>query len=177
MFIRYFVELPLPPDHVEWALLATPEHWLPALVGDAATRGEGLLAEVGIGPPSRRVGLPVTVRLGDPVRFPSKTLLPMTWEPVKGGSLFPTLDADIEVGPLGPQRTQLSINGRYQPPLGRLGRAVDRALLHRVAEATVKDFLDRVAETVQARIDPTESPPGERHRPMPYSPIPGGERR
>ncbi|HEV8652865.1 MAG TPA: hypothetical protein VG276_26625 [Actinomycetes bacterium] len=175
MFIRYFVELPLPPDRVEGALLTTPEHWLPALAVAVAGRGEGLLAEVGIGPPGRRVGLPVTVRLGDPVRFPSKTLLPMTWKAVKGGSLFPTLDADIEVGPLGPERTQLSINGRYQPPLGRLGRAADRVLLHRVAEATVKDFLDRVTEAVQARTDPTEPPPGE--RPMPYSPIPGGERR
>jgi hypothetical protein len=29
--------------------------------------------------------------------------------------------------------------------MGPLGRAVDRALLHRVAEATLKDFLDRVA--------------------------------
>jgi len=174
MFIRYFVELPLPADRVERALRATPGHWLPALAVDAASRGEGLLAEVGIGPPGRRVGLPVTVRLGDPIRFPSKTLLPMTWEPVKEGSRFPTLDADIEVGPLGPERTQLSINGRYQPPLGRLGRAVDRVLLHRVAEATVKDFLDRVAKAVQARTEPTEPPPGE--HPMTHSPIPSGDR-
>ncbi len=174
MFIRYFVELPLPLDQVERTLLTTLDQWLPALAGDAASRGEGLLAEVGIGPPGRRVGVPVTVRLADPVRFPSKTLLPMTWEPVKGGSIFPNLDADIEVGPLGPDRTQLAINGRYQPPLGRLGRAVDRALLHRVAEATVKDFLDRVAEAVQARTDRTEPPSGE--HPIPYARVPGRER-
>ena len=65
-----------------------------------------------------------------------------------GGSrdAVPSLDADIEVGELGPERTQLSISARYTPPLGSLGRVLDRALLHRVAEATVKDFLDRVAE-------------------------------
>jgi hypothetical protein len=34
------------------------------------------------------------------------------------------------------------------PPLGALGRAIDRALLFRVAEATLKDFLDRVREAV-----------------------------
>ena len=44
-----------------------------------------------------------------------------------------------------PGTTQLSISARYVPPLGALGSAIDRALLHRVAEATMKDFLDRVA--------------------------------
>jgi hypothetical protein len=65
-------------------------------------------------------------------------------------TLIPSLEADIELGELGPGRTQLSISARYTPPLGPLGHALDRALLHRVAEATVKDFLDRVAERLSA---------------------------
>ena len=35
--------------------------------------------------------------------------------------------------------------------MGAAGRALDRALLHRVAEATIKDFLDRVGERVCGR--------------------------
>jgi hypothetical protein len=35
--------------------------------------------------------------------------------------------------------------------MGVIGRALDRALLHRVAEATIKDFLDRVGERIGAR--------------------------
>ena len=58
-------------------------------------------------------------------------------------------EADLEVAALGPDRTQLSISGRYRTPLGLLGRAMDRALLHRVAEATVKDFLDRAGEALR----------------------------
>ena len=65
--------------------------------------------------------------------------------------MFPHLDADIEVASLGADRTQLSISARYRAPMGALGRMLDRALLHRVAEATVKDFLDRVGEQVRAR--------------------------
>ena len=65
-------------------------------------------------------------------------------------SLFPSLDADIELGELGPERTQLSMSARYTPPLGPVGRFLDRALLHRVAEATVKDFLDRAAQMLSA---------------------------
>jgi hypothetical protein len=37
---------------------------------------------------------------------------------------------------------------RYVLPLGAVGRTIDRALLSRVAEATLKDFLDRVADAI-----------------------------
>jgi hypothetical protein len=70
----------------------------------------------------------------------------MTWEATGSGRLFPKLEADLELAPLGPSRTQLAISARYRPPLGAVGRVVDRAALHVVAEATIKDFLDRVAE-------------------------------
>lgn len=74
----------------------------------------------------------------------------MSWKPAGLDSLLPRLDADIELGELGPERTQLSISARYTPRFGSLGRALDRALLHRVAEATVKDFMDRAARSLSA---------------------------
>jgi hypothetical protein len=52
---------------------------------------------------------------------------------------------------VGEQRTRLAISARYRPPLGAVGRAADRVLLHRVAEATVKDFLDRVGRGDRGR--------------------------
>ena len=85
---------------------------------------------------------------GEPVRFPSMTSLPLTWEPVGLEGVLPRLEADIELGSLGEDRTQLAISARYRPPLGVVGRTVDRVLLHRVAEATVKDFLDRVGAAI-----------------------------
>ncbi len=142
MFLRYYVELDLPAAQVEAALLDSPSTWLTPLADGALLRGEALLAEVGVGPPGLRVSKRVALRLGTPVRFPSKLSLPMTWEP--GGRLLPRLDAELELGNLGTGRTQLAISGRYEPPLGTVGRTVDRLALHRVAEATVKDFLDRV---------------------------------
>jgi len=147
MFLRYYVELPLPLGSVEEALLGSPE-WLSELAGEAQRRGDSLLAEVGVGPLGARLGRRVTVELGAPVRFPSMTSLPLTWEPLGMGGLLPRLEADLEVGPLGEDRTQLAISARYRPPLGVVGRAVDRVLLHRVAEATVKDFLDRVGQAI-----------------------------
>jgi hypothetical protein len=146
MFLRYYVELDLPTEQVESALLESPSSWLPALADGAVERAEPLFAEVGVGSNGLRVAKRVVVRLGQPIKFPSKLSLPMTWEP--GGRLLPTLNAELEVASLGRARTQLAISGRYDPPLGTVGRTVDRLALHRVAEATIKDFLDRVAVAI-----------------------------
>ena len=47
MFIRYYLELQLPFDEVERALLADPASWLPGMATEAEDRGERLLVEVG----------------------------------------------------------------------------------------------------------------------------------
>jgi hypothetical protein len=49
---------------------------------------------------------------------------------------------------MGPARSQLSLSARYAPPRGAAGKLADRALLHRVAEATIQDFVDRTAEAL-----------------------------
>jgi hypothetical protein len=38
--------------------------------------------------------------------------------------------------------------GVYRPPLGALGQILDRALLHRVAAATVRGFIARVSARI-----------------------------
>jgi hypothetical protein len=78
-----------------------------------------------------------------------KTLLPVSWRPAHAEALLPAMDAEIEVAPMGSAHTQLAMTARYTPPFGLIGRVADRALLHRVAEATIKDFLDRVAGRVE----------------------------
>jgi hypothetical protein len=153
MFVRYFVELPLPAAEVEQALLDHPPGWLAEMAGAAQQRGDDLLTEVGVGPLGARLGRRVAIELGEPVRFPSMTSLALTWQPVGLEGLLPRLDADLELGSLGQGQTQLAISARYRPPLGVVGRAIDRVLLHRVAEATLKDFLDRLAQAIL-------SPPG-----------------
>jgi uncharacterized membrane protein len=62
------------------------------------------------------------------------------------------LDAELEFASLGDELTQVSLSGRYQPPLGLVGRTIDKALLSRVAEATIKDFVDRLARALEAAV-------------------------
>jgi hypothetical protein len=152
VFARYFVELPMDPERVEDAIMRDPLSWLPGLASQANLQGDALLAEVGFGD-APRMARTVAIEFGEPVRMPSKSVLPFRWTPVGGGGLFPALDADLEIAQLGSGRSQLAMSARYVPPLGGLGRAIDRAVLYRVAEATLKDFLDRVRESVLAEVE------------------------
>jgi hypothetical protein len=71
--------------------------------------------------------------------------LALRWEAIgPGGGLFPALDADLTLAPEG-AGTMLTLAGAYRPPLGPLGQALDRAILHRVAVATIRNFLVEMA--------------------------------
>ena len=153
VFIRYYLDLSLPFEDVLDALLADPEVWLPGVALGAEDRGEQLLGEVGFSiDDDRRLSKEVHVELQPPYRMPGKTLLPLSWKATGPERLFPSLDADVEIAALGRSRTQLSISARSRPPLGVVGKALDRVLLHRVAEATIKDFMDRVGEGIGDRV-------------------------
>ena len=148
MFIRYYVDLSMAFGVVEDTLLDAPTAWIPGLLRDAEDRGQHLLAEVGFDVDTRRIDKEVEIGVGEPNRLAHVTALPVSWRATGRERLFPQLDADLEIAALGAERTQLSISASYRPPMGPVGRMLDKALLHRVAEATVKDFVDGIAERV-----------------------------
>lgn len=89
--------------------------------------------------------------------------LAIRWEAAGSSSAaFPVLDADLRLTPAGDQLTLLTLTGSYRPPFGRAGEAVDRAVMHRVATATVRNFLASMAVVLSAAI--TELPPSTRGR-------------
>ena len=144
--------MPYPRAALEKALLSAPESLIPSIASFADDRGRHLLAEVGFPVDGHRLSKNVEIEVGTPVANGGKTWIPMTWRATGPSNLFPILDAELEFASLGTQLTQLSLSGRYQPPLGLVGRAVDKALLSRVAEATIKDFLDRLARAIEAAV-------------------------
>lgn len=76
--------------------------------------------------------------------------IPITWKATGIGVLFPILEADLVIEPIGEDLTQITLQGTYRPPFGPVGRLLDAALFHRLAEACVRDFLNRLAEAVAA---------------------------
>jgi hypothetical protein len=144
--------LPHPRAALEKALLSAPDSLIPSIASFADDRGQHLLAEVGFPVEGHRVSKNVEIDVGTPVANAGKTWIPIAWRATGPTGLFPVLDADLEFASLGPELTQLALSGRYQPPLGLLGRTIDKALLSRVAEATIKDFVDRLARAIEAAV-------------------------
>ena len=68
-----------------------------------------------------------------------------------GGALFPVLDADLTLTPAG-EGTILMMAGSYRPPFGAVGGVLDRAVLRRVADATIRGFLTQVAAKLTGRL-------------------------
>ena len=139
VFVQYYGMVERPFSEVEADLLAIGDAL--AESADVAYRhGEGLLVRIGGG----AVAKTVLLDLRAPVRGASTTTLPLEWWATGTTALFPRMDAELTVADLGGSLTQVLFQGNYQPPLGSVGRMLDRAVLHRFAEVSVKDFVDRI---------------------------------
>jgi hypothetical protein len=113
--------------------------------------GEGITGVARIGPPGSVPGMPrlVEAHFRDPVIREDTAVLTLRWEAIgPGGGLFPALDADITLSPAGDHATLLTLAGAYRPPPGALGARLDPAVLQRVAAATIRAFLGRVADAI-----------------------------
>jgi hypothetical protein len=71
--------------------------------------------------------------------------IPITWRAIKARRAFPVMEAELLVYALTPTETQIELAGSYDPPLGLLGRAIDKVLLHQIAEASVLQFVQDIA--------------------------------
>jgi hypothetical protein len=115
-----------------------------------AAHADELSAVVRVGPFGDAAGASklVRVRYLDPVCRGDVMTLALRWEATGvTGALFPVLDADITLTPAGHQAT-LALAGSYRAPLGGLGAGLDKAILNRVATATIRALLRNVADSL-----------------------------
>jgi hypothetical protein len=149
MFLRAFVEIRVPTEGAAGILRHLPQTLVESFASEAIDHGHTVLAEVGFPMGSHRFAKQVEIVLGDAVETPSRTWLPLTWQATGAATFFPSLEGELEAAPLGRELTQIGLSARYKPPFGVVGSTLDRMFLHRVAEATVADFLQRVAGAVE----------------------------
>jgi hypothetical protein len=113
---------------------------------------EGGLATVHrVGPFGGKPGLSKLVRVcfAEPVRRGATITVPLRWEATgAAGELFPVLDADLIMASHGDDQTLLELTGSYRPPFGRVGAALDRAILHRLATATIRSLLEGLSDAI-----------------------------
>jgi len=131
-----------PIEAVASALAKGPRKWFPRV------DGEGSAA---VGPSVAGVGLrkKVTVIIGEPVTGGSWTEVPVAWHATSIRKMFPLMTGKVELAPVDARVTRLTVSGMYEPPFGRLGKHLDDALMHRVAEATVRDLADSIAKRLE----------------------------
>lgn len=145
--VQHTVHIQQPVRSVSSALLEGPMKWFPSVKGEK-------VATVGLHVAGVPVRKKVEVEIGEPVKTTTWAVVPLTWKATFPEKLFPVMTGKIEVAPSGKSETRLTVSGMYAPPMGKLGEQLDEALLHRVAEGTVRELAESIAERLEAAIKP-----------------------
>jgi hypothetical protein len=74
---------------------------------------------------------------------PHREGVEFSWRPAWGG--FPTFGATLTVRPSG-KKTEVVLEGSYEPPGGPFGRFFDRIVGRRLAARTMDSFLKQIAD-------------------------------
>lgn len=159
MFVQHSVHVDRPIEECHAALIRDPRRWFPR-IGEQATYA--------VGPKVAGVPIRKSVRIeaGQPVQIGDYTEVPITWRATYIKGLFPVMDGKVELAPVDPDVTRLTVRGMYEPPMGRFGKHVDDALMHKVAEATVKELAESIANRLMfAPTGPQGPPPTKAVRP------------
>jgi hypothetical protein len=142
MFVHYFTHVPLPLGEVEKRLDRVKDRMTD--MADVAYReGERLRAKVG--PFEEGFAKQVDMEVGTAEIHRTGIAYPIRWRATGAEILFPRLEAELFLAHVGHATTRIALEGTYDPPLGVLGRTADRVLLGRFADATVRNWLDRLA--------------------------------
>lgn len=91
---------------------------------------------------ARRVSKKVQIHTLPSRTVGETTVVPIRWEATGvAGDVFPALDADLCLTPVNDVTSLLSLIGRYAPPFGLVGQALDRTLLSGTAQTSVDSFV------------------------------------
>lgn len=109
---------------------------------------DGTEALLRVGPLGDVPGLAKLVRVQflDPAWSERGMTISIRWEAAGSSTaFFPMLDADLVLSPSSQRTCTLACSAVYRPPLGRLGAALDRAVMNHVATATIRSLLQRLS--------------------------------
>ena len=131
---------------------------LSAATNAAAARARDVAAalHVNIGPLD--IGAEIAVTVGEiseqsyTAPISRVTRIPIEWSAAQRPALFPVMKAELSVYPLTATETQLDFVGRYEPPLGIVGGALDATVGYRIAQASVHRLITDVAKYLREHV-------------------------
>jgi len=140
-----------PYAFVSQTLRAQPREVFSRATKAATHRAQGLAANLKVELGGLEVGAEIAVEVLSIEKrdarpgHPATTTIKLAWRAARAAALFPSMNAELVVYALTGQETQLELHGTYRPPLGALGGALDSIVGHRVAEASVRRFVEDIA--------------------------------
>lgn len=149
--IRVYDYVNHPYEEVRSALCSNASEVFRNATKVAALRAKSVASELHVNIAGIEIGTDISISVKatkdrpKQVMSPAKTYLELEWEASKMPHLFPFMKAELVFYPLTSTETQLDLQGNYQPPLGLLGRALDAVVGHRIAEASVHQFIKDVS--------------------------------
>jgi hypothetical protein len=152
MLLYDFMYVDLPPEVVRRRLVGEDGSRIIAL---AAGMSDALPRGINRSAPGGALTAPPVVDVGEPRHLGGTTLLPLVWRAAPGGGP-PLAAADLELAPLGSDRTQLTLLGRAAVP----DRGPD-AGRRRVIQAMMRSFLVRLTHDLERPatfLDVSDSP-------------------
>lgn len=117
----------------------------------AASRAESVASELHVDFGGIGIKADIKISVKDVEEKLDKTLsttvtrLPLEWEATSKPGLFPLMKGELSIYPLTATETQLDFSGLYEPPFGAVGKAMNTVVGHRIAEASVHQFITDVA--------------------------------
>jgi hypothetical protein len=156
--IRSFDYVNHPYAAVRDAMVKDPGGVLRAATNAAASRARDVAAalRVNIGPID--IAATIKVNIGEITEqthdapISPITRIPIEWTAAQAASLFPIMNAELSIYPLTATETQLDFLGRYEPPLGFFGGALNAVAGHRIAEASVHRLIGDVAQYLREHV-------------------------
>lgn len=156
--LRYFDYVNHPYEAVRQAIKADPAAVFSAATKNAASRANNVAAGLHVNIAGIDIGTDITIQvkaveeLDKKIGSPPMTRLQLEWAAEKMPGLFPFMEAELSIYPLSATETQLDLSGEYQVPLGLLGKTVNAAIGHRIAEASIHQFVAEVAAYLRSRL-------------------------
>ncbi len=93
----------------------------------------------------------MVVEFGDAIKTSTWAVVRVNWKATFPQKLFPTMEGKVSLSPQGKTAAKLTVSGVYEPPLGRVGEDLNEAVMHPVAELTVKELAEAIAKRLVGR--------------------------
>jgi hypothetical protein len=151
--IRAFDYVNHPYEPVRDAVRKDPSSIFQKATKVAEERSGELVASLSVDVSGMRISKDIAIEVNsireEGERSARVTHVELEWKAADAPGLFPIMKGDLKIYPLSPTETQIELSGEYEPPLGPLGGAIDAAVGHRLAEASVHRFVHAVVERLR----------------------------